>query len=246
MASWLQQFRTTTIDLVYPPQCPGCGDWAGEREPLTLCARCQSDLWACEKPCCRVCGESYLPAGTASFQCQTCQGRNFAFEFAVAPYQSRGVLRELIHRLKYQGHLFLRPYLGRLLAEALQDERLQALSPDWCTIPVPLHHRRFREREFNQALELCRELKKRRGIPTLNALKRTRYTSSQTRYQRHQRIANLKDAFAVRWYRARALQDRDVALVDDVFTTGSTAHECARVLRAAGARKVVVITLARG
>ncbi len=144
------------------------------------------------------CGEAYLPEGAGTFVCQTCQGRDFFFDYAVSPYQSRGVLRELIHRFKYQRQLFLGPLLGSLLVDVLQDERIVDLRQDWVAVPVPLHARRYREREFNQALELCRELQERSGIPYVNALKRTRYTSSQTRYRREQRMENLSgEALAI-------------------------------------------------
>lgn len=240
-------FASAAIDLLYPPHCPGC---ASPRERpatgLTLCGPCLAELWPCEEPCCQVCGEPFLPAGAPPFVCQTCTGRRFAFDYAVAPYQSRGVLRELIHRFKYQRQLFLRPVLGELLAPVLDHPRLRALPPGWVSVPVPLHPRRYREREFNQSVELCRELRKRRGIQTLDVLRRTRYTSSQIRFRRDRRMANLRGAFVAKRGKAARLPGQTVALVDDVFTTGSTAHECARVLRSAGAKKVVVITLARG
>lgn len=187
-----------------------------------------------------------MPEASETFVCQTCHGRKFLFEYAVSPYQSRGVMRELVHRFKYQRQLFLRPLLGSLLVDALQDERLQALGSDWVSVPVPLHARRYREREFNQALELCREFQARQGIHVVNALRRTRYTTSQTRYRREQRMANLKGAFVLRRWKAPRIKGRTVALIDDVFTTGSTANECTQVLLAGGAKKVVVITLARG
>ena len=241
--TWWLGLRSAAVNLIYPPHCPGCGSVA---QAPDLCAPCLAQLWACEKPCCQKCGEAFLPAGTGAFVCQTCQGRDFAFDYAVSPYQSRGVLRELIHRFKYQRQLFLRPLLGRLLADVMRDQRIEDLGQDWITVPVPLHARRYREREFNQALELCREIRKHCGIPFVNALKRTRYTSSQTRYRREQRIENLRGAFVPRRWKAGQVAGRTVALVDDVFTTGSTANECARVLLASGAKNVVVITLARG
>ena len=241
--AWWRALQCAATDLIYPPHCPGCGSLANAPD---LCTTCLTQLWACEKPCCQKCGEAFQPLATGPFVCQTCQGRDFAFDYAVSPYQSRGVLRELIHRFKYQRQLFLTPLLGRLLADVMQDERVQALGQDWVTVPVPLHARRYREREFNQALELCRDFRERTGIPFVNALKRTRYTSSQTRYRREQRVENLRGAFVSRRWKLDQIAGRTVALIDDVFTTGSTANECARVLLAAGAKKVVVITLARG
>jgi ComF family protein len=178
--------------------------------------------------------------------CHTCRGRSFAFEFALAPYEARGVMRDLIHRFKYQRQLHLRPLLGELLAQLRDHPRLRPWIENGLTVPVPLHPRRFREREFNQAEELCQELKRRWGIPSTRALKRLRYTSTQTRFRRGQRQANLHGAFALSRDAPPKWEERPLLLVDDVFTTGSTAHECARVLRDAGAKNVVVITLARG
>ncbi|MFT5188221.1 MAG: competence protein ComFC [Verrucomicrobiales bacterium] len=249
--SWWKGLGSTAIDLVYPPHCPGCAELAEQDRSigssgLELCQTCQTELWPCEDPRCQVCGESFLPAGPSRFVCGTCRGQNFAFEFAVSPYQSKGVLRDMIHRFKYQSQLSLRPVLGQFLAEVLEDNRIRSLEPGWITVPVPLHPRRYREREFNQSLELCLELKRHGGIPIVSALRRTRYTPSQTHYRRDQRRVNLKGAFALKRWRASRVRGRTVALVDDVFTTGSTANECAAILRSAGAKKVVVITLARG
>ena len=249
--TWWRGLGSAAIDLLYPLHCPGCGSLegrgTGERAPgPLLCKHCELKVWPCEDPRCQTCGEGFLPAGTGGFVCQNCMGREFAFDYAVAPYESRGILRDLIHRFKYQGQLFLRPLFGQFLVGAWEDPRLGALESGWVAVPVPLHPRRYREREFNQALELCRELRARRGVPICDCLRRTRYTVSQTSYRRDQRMANLHGAFVVKRRKAGRLADRTVVLVDDVFTTGSTANECATALKDAGAKKVVVITLARG
>ncbi len=241
-------FWQAAKELVYPRRCPGCGQRldALSGTELCLCPDCVSQLWSCQKPCCQRCGEPFHPDSTDHFTCQTCQGRRFSFEFAVAAYQSRGLLRDLIHRFKYHQKLFLRPLLGELMSEVLMDSRVQELSQDACVVPVPLHHRRYREREFNQAEELARSLALHEGLQVLPALKRIRYTSSQTHYRRSQRMENLRGAFVCPPSKQAVIKNKVVFLVDDVFTTGSTAHECARILKKAGAKKVVVITLARG
>jgi ComF family protein len=103
---------------------------------------------------------------------------------------------------------------------------------------------RKRERQFNQAEELCQLLSARSGIPTLHALKRIRYTTTQTRLSREERMENLRGAFHA--VQTAEIKGRDLVLVDDVFTTGSTVEECSRVLRRAGAASARVITIARG
>jgi competence protein ComFC len=111
-------------------------------------------------------------------------------------------------------------------------------------VPVPLHPLRKREREFNQAEVLCRELARKNELVFCETLERLRYTVTQTHFDRRRRMQNLRGAFGLR--RNASVQGKDLLLVDDVLTTGSTLDECARVLLAAGAQSVRALTVARG
>ncbi len=112
-------------------------------------------------------------------------------------------------------------------------------------VPVPLHSVKLREREFNQAELLARQIKAGFDISiSSNNLKKVKFGPPQTALGRHERLSNPKGTFKAR--RPSSLRRRSILLVDDVFTTGSTADECSRVLLEAGARKVDVLTLARG
>ena len=113
-------------------------------------------------------------------------------------------------------------------------------------VPVPLHARKQRERRFNQSVELARTLAKLTGLPWREALRRTRYTKSQAGLDRDDRLQNLHGAFAISRRAAKRLAGRDVLLIDDVLTTGATAHECALTLKQHGIRRVAVLTAARG
>jgi ComF family protein len=146
----------------------------------------------------------------------------------------------LLRRHKYG----LDQSLGRALAEYLDAApALEAGAYD-VVIPVPLHRSRLRWRGFNQAALLGAALARRLNCPLdVATLARVRSTASQTARDRAQRTRNVRDAFAVR--RPSRVAGRRVLLVDDVMTTGATADECARVLRAAGARRIDVLTLAR-
>jgi ComF family protein len=172
-----------------------------------------------------------------------CGDRELNFDFAAAAYRSRGPVRELIHNFKYNKQLHLRHLLGRMLRQGFADPRIEALGLDGI-IPVPLHPAREREREFNQAAVLASVASARLSLPVINGLRRTRYTSTQTHFHREERFENLDGAFALR--PGAHVTGRNLALVDDVLTTGSTAAACARVLKQAGASAVVVITVARG
>jgi ComF family protein len=241
------------LDLLYTRRCEGCEVFLPaqrQAEARWLCDGCLKKVQRIVPPFCEVCGEAYEGAISSTFRCGNCTGLKLHFDFAVAACQAEGVVRELIHGFKYNRRLHLRGVLGSLLGKTLEDARLAQLTPaDWTLVPVPLHHARQRERDYNQSMELCRQLSKEAGIPVLDALRRGRSTTAQASLSRNQRIENLRGAFQVRpsLTRRNSLKDRAVLLVDDVLTTGSTTSECARVLRReAGCQKVVVITVARG
>ncbi len=162
---------------------------------------------------------------------------------AVAVMQSCGIVRDLIHRFKYGGEVWVGALLADFLTQGLRDPRLKGRSFD-AVVPVPLHPLRRREREFNQAEVLSRELARKNNLAFCEALERLRYTVTQTHFDRRRRMQNLRDAFGLR--RNAPVQGKDLLLVDDVLTTGSTLDECARVLLAAGARSVRALTVARG
>jgi ComF family protein len=134
---------------------------------------------------------------------------------------------------------------GRLASLLLEDEAARALvSETDVLVPVPLHPRRLRDRGFNQASLIAREIGRRMGRPLVEgALVRRRETMPQTGLSAAARRRNVEDAFAVR--RRGLVAGHVVTLVDDVLTTGATARACARALRAAGAREVRILALAR-
>ncbi len=175
------------------------------------------------------------------------------FGRAVAYGSYEGGLRELIHLLKYNGVRPAAKVLGSLLAEAMAElepefEQLSFEPPEILVIPVPLYKAKRRQRGFNQAELIAKAALKFRPVSegwelAPEIFLRTRDTASQIGLSSHQRRANLRGAFAVN--RAAEVKGRAVMLVDDVYTTGATATECAQVLRRAGASTVWVATVAR-
>jgi ComF family protein len=150
-------------------------------------------------------------------------------------------VRERIHQLKFGAQLHWIPPLVDLLAMVYQDE---SLLPVDLILPVPLHIRRLRERGFNQAAFLAKELGKKIGLPVhFSLLERRVWTEPQTRLKRQERLKNVKDAFSVA--KPSEAEGRSVLLIDDVFTTGTTINECARALKSAGVANVHALTVAR-
>ena len=165
--------------------------------------------------------------------------RRFHQRRHLAAIEHEGALARAIHRFKYEDRADLARPLGALLAAVAAQEwpRLPGV-----LVPLPLHEARYRERKFDQAALLAAELATRSGRPLqLDWLRRTRDTARQVGLNEALREANVRGAFHV----ARPLTGHDVVLVDDVLTTGASAREAVRVLKAAGAGRVSVLTLAR-
>ena len=229
----------TLGDLFFPRHCAGC---AVAIRSGWLCRDCSDLLIAVAPPRCETCSRPYS-GSLESFVCSNCRGKAFHFRHAVAVMQSRGVVRELIHRFKYGGETWLAGLLGEFLRQGLCDARLVG-KPFDAVVPVPLHALRRREREFNQAEVLARDLARGQGWEFCDALQRIRYTVTQTHFDRRRRMKNLRNAFRVR--RNATVEGKRLLLVDDVLTTGSTLDECARMLLGAGAEAIYALTVARG
>src|SRR3954447_14947763 len=188
----LRRARDAALSLFYPPHCAACG--SDTPAGVHLCADCAAKVTRIEPPFCRVCSQPFDGAITGEFTCANCAGRTFHFDCAVARLMSRGVVRDFVHRFKYNRQYYLRHPLADWAAEALADERI-ATQPFDFFVPVPLHSARRREREFNQAGAIADLLAKRTGTPVYHALQRIRYTTTQTRLDRQERMENLRDAF---------------------------------------------------
>jgi ComF family protein len=249
---FLAEAIRAALGVLYPPSCAACGAPRPGSAVPHLCEACDARLPRLEAPYCQVCGEWFVGQISGDFRCANCGDRRFDFEFAFAPLRAEDTARELVHRFKYNKALWLRVPLGHLMAEALRGPRAEArlaAEPRWTLVPVPLHPRRLRERQFNQAAELCRIVRRLTGLPVREALRRTRYTTVQARLQRRERLENLRGAFDLtrREKHFPTIRGRAVLLVDDVFTTGATTQECARVLRRHGqVERVAVLTALRG
>lgn len=204
---------------------------------------------------CRVCGQVYGDGGSglagATFRCANCAGRDLSFDFAVSAYRSCGRARELMHAFKYGRRVHLARLWGSLLERVWEDPRLGEVE-GWRLVPVPLHRKRLRQRGFNQSREIAVEFARRSrgGVPLdlAPSLKRTKATVRQARLDRGDRLRNLEGVFSSRGNPVEVRGGWGVLVVDDVMTTGTTASECAAVIREgiSGDVPVAAITVLRG
>ena len=235
----------SVVTVLFPSDCRLCGLPLVSSCRLPVCSTCLESIEPISGGRCLLCGER-LFSGLAQSLCGECLTERPPFAKASAYGSYEAGLRELIHLLKYDAVRPAAEVLGRMLAEAVTD-----LAPDFdrespLVVPVPLHANKLRQRGFNQAELIARTMAKQKvlGLSLKMApelLIRKRATESQVGYTRQQRIANLRGAFRA----DSAVAGHDILLVDDVFTTGTTVSECARVLRRAGAERVWVATVAR-
>jgi len=216
------------LDLLYPPRCSACG------EPCDggpFCDTCDGAVDAVP-PGCGRCG---LPGPHPI--CGGCYAAPPAFAAAQAGGLYGGPLADAIHALKYGGRPAVARPLGGWLAGRVE------LPPGVAVVSVPLGRSRLMARGYDQAALLAGHLARAAGRPRLHgALRRTRETPPQVGRTRVERARNVAGAFAAE---PRLVAGRDLALVDDVVTTGATADAAAAALRRAGARWVMVVALAR-
>jgi ComF family protein len=228
MLAWIRSAAVAARALVYPARCCACDSPC--LEGSAFCPSCALSLELLTAACAR-CGLPLCP-GTL---CVSCLRSPPPYAAAHAPYLFGGALARAVRRLKWGRQPELAGQLGALLP---------ALDAD-VVIPVPLHPRRLRERQFNQAAVLAfaaADAGRLRAPIDVHALQRTRDTLPQTTLKPDDRKRNVRGAFSARRER---IAGRRVLLLDDVVTTGATVAACTRALHSAGARQVVVLTLAR-
>lgn len=242
--------RATTLGydallaLVYPQQCAVCGASVEQRESGVACANCwqQTSMFSGEETICWKCGQTSPGRVSAedreAVRCHRCDDASFTAARACGIYE--GALRASVLNLKRE------PHVCRKLIDALVRTQQRApLNLATRIIPVPLHADRERERGFNQAVLIARELSRATSLPLdVVSLERVtgvkRHRAGMDAKGRHDTVAA---AFVVA--HPALVSGERILLVDDVFTTGATVSACASVLREAGALDVFVLTVAR-
>jgi ComF family protein len=232
---WVDRSRRWLARALWPTNCLLCGG-AGDEE-IDLCRDCAAHL-SRNEPACGVCAEP-LPGANGPRVCGACLRAPPPFDSSFVPYRYAYPLDHLVQGLKFRNELPCGRVLGQLFAGCLLARG--APLPQ-AIVPVPLALRRFRQRGYNQAIELAVSIRRVTGVALqTNVATRQRETAQQAGLDRKARRRNVTGAFAV----VAPLQARHIAILDDVVTTGSTVRELAGVLRQAGAQRIEVWAIAR-
>jgi len=230
-------------DLIYPNCCLVCKN----KIPPTvqrqlICAGCRDKVENNLPPFCAGCGRHLDAKAIAKNTCAGCANVQFYFDRAFSPCLYTGTVKKLIHEFKYGGKDYLGEPLGAMMNTFIRDYNLPIAHLDFI-IPVPLHKSRQREREFNQAEILSRQIGKEFDKKVLtDGLIRNKPTRTQTELTPQERRRNVEKSFWVS--RPELVKNTNLLLIDDVLTTGATANEAAKSLKEAGAKIVLLMTLA--
>jgi ComF family protein len=234
----LRRISRALLDGVLPPRCLACGEAIDE--PDSLCARCWSGITFFGPPWCVTCGLPFPHPMGEDVLCGACARERHNWDRARAVLRYDKNSRRLVLGLKHGDRTHIAPALGRWMQRAGSE----ILTGADLLVPVPLHWTRLFRRRYNQAALLAQAIHSTGGPPVApDWLVRRRRTPPQGHLGPAARERNVRGAFVVR--AGRSFAGKRVVVVDDVFTTGATVEECARVLRRSGAVSVGVLTLAR-
>jgi len=229
------------LDLFYPPHCAVCSTPFTEGERAFLCADCEGKIERIDQSHVCRCGLPLPEVLDLCPQCATESERAFEQIRSFGWYEEREdpdhVLSTLIKIFKYSGERALAPLLAQYLDEAGRSLRPQIEQITF----VPMRPKAERERGFNQAALLARELGKLWGIPVVRALEKIKDTKQQVGLSRKERRENVQGAFRL----AKFTPCASILIVDDVYTTGATLNECAQALQESGLDRVYGLTVAR-
>ena len=232
------------LDLFFPKFCLGC-----QKEGTYLCDDCRTLLDIAEYDYC-LCEQNptRLPQGQKLGKCSKCQAKSLSGLYFALSYKEKALTKKLIYQFKYPPYIKdLSKTLASILIEhfVISGKNTDEIWENSVLIPVPLDNKKIKTRGYNQSEELANELSKVLKVPVIsNVLIKTKFTKPQMESTKEEREKNLQGAFVIKKPFDFA-QGKKIFLVDDVYTTGSTMQECAKVLREAHAKQVWGICLAR-
>lgn len=232
------------LDILFPYQCLDCHKEVNNNFPL--CQECFSQITLFDSFLCPVCFQRLPPNKLQPHR--SCRAKTNLSALAAAVDYNNPLIKEIIHHFKYENITTLKKPLGVLLFTLWQKNNV-LLSTEWLIIPVPLHKKRKIQRGFNQAEILAKEFHSSTGFPLSTKILQ-RIINNPPQIQMvdwQQRQKNTKNIFKLSSESEKKLiKNKNIILIDDVFTTGATLEEAAHVLKQGGAKKIIGLVVAKG
>ena len=201
----------------------------------SICDECYNSLPFNKESICGHCGRV---AAYPTEYCDYCKNRQTSVDSSRSAFEYLDPIRQLVMRFKYGGEKYLREFF----AEELKPVFLKHVGYADVIVYVPTTNKKVRQRGYNQGEVLAREFRRFSQIPVVDAIQKIKETESQVGLTLKERRENLKGSFKV--VDKKAVKDKRVLIIDDVMTTGSTVENIAEKLKSAGAREVIVLTVA--
>ncbi len=234
-----------TIDFVYPHKCPICNTIILNSTDY-ICKNCRSQIYFNQPPYCKLCG---VHLSNTKQLCKTCaellstENYKFWYDKTVSYFIYKDTLRKILHIIKYKNDLKLTKYIGNKFAKMVKNDK--SISKIDYVTPVPLYFKKKLRRGFDQTEIFSKMISKETKIKLIpDLIYRKKNTIPQSELSRTKRAQNVKNAFAIS--KRYNIKYSNILLIDDIFTTGATVNECARLLKQNGANYILVVTLARG
>lgn len=234
----IENVKNAILDLVFPRHCPVCDEVVPFDEGK-VCRSCIRKIKYIKEPRCRICGKQLFDE--VQMLCTDCESRKHIFDYGFSLYDYNS-MKKSIYRFKYNGRSEYSQFYAEDIYKHLKEE-IEAMEAD-SIIPIPVHVTKQRQRGYNQAQLIAKELSRLTGIPMYtNVVKRVKKTVPQKELDIRGRQNNLKKAFNIA---TNVVKLNKTILIDDIYTTGTTLDAVALLLKQNGVKDVSFITLSIG
>jgi ComF family protein len=234
-------FLKKILEIIFPSHCLYC-EKIISAEGL-FCSNCWQKLQFITDPKCKICSHPFEFKVSDDLTCAQCLSYPPAYDKAITIFRYNEIIKKIISQFKYRDAT----YIAKKLAKLLFNKSCSELENIDFIVAVPLHKKRLRQRKFNQSLLLCRAML--RYAPQTkfypDFLLRIKNTKAQVELRKKPRQKNLKNAFDLNKKYREIVKGKSFLLLDDVITTGATLHNCAKILKKSGAKKVTILTVAK-
>lgn len=239
---FIRMTSTFFINTIYPHRCPSCKDIVDS--DLVFCLNCWKKLQFITKPTCSICGTplQFKISDDNDIVCTNCLLKKPYYDKAVSCFIYNKTISKAIFEFKFYKKMFL----SKFFAKFIYRVAAQYLDQVDYIVPVPMSLKRLRWRGFNQALLLAKNLGTLSNKEIIRDLIiKTKHTKAQAKLKNKDRIKNLKSVFVINEKYLEKIKDKNIAIIDDVITTGTTINECSKVLKRYDVSKIFVFSIAK-